>query len=258
MLRLLLIPLLALTLAACETTPDPPPLTAEEAAARDSVIQLIEAASRDALDEAFARLATTEHTVRERLEQFDERGRVNAFRRRTVEVRDGETETVFREAEGTFDFGAFGRFVSFDDLDRLPENPVPFLGPDDPPYLSPQGREAYRFAFAPDTLLAGRTARVITIRAREGEDGLALRSARLYVDAASGDLVGVRIRRHSQHVLFGETSSLVLLLAPAPDGAWLPELTDYRVSLRAALTATRRFQLVREYRPEAPAGRSVS
>lgn len=256
--RLLLIPLLALGLAACETTPDAPPLSPSETAARDSVIVVIETASREAIDEAFARLANTEHTIRERLEQFDERGRVNAFRRRTLHVEGGRAETAFAEAEGTFDFGAFGRFVSFDDLDQLPDNPVQFLLPDDPPYLTPQGRDAYDFAFAPDTLLAGRAARVITVDARPGEgDGLALRSARLYVDDATGDLVGIRLRRHSQNMLFGETSVLTLMLAPAGN-VWLPQLTDYRVSMRAALTATRRFQLVREYRPEAPAGQTIS
>jgi hypothetical protein len=83
-----------------------------------------------------------------------------------------------------------------------------------------------------------------------GED-LPLRSVRLFIDPASEEVIGVRLHRHSSNLLFGETSQLELMLAPFPDGRWLPKRTDYRVALRAALTATRRFHLERTY--EVPA-----
>jgi hypothetical protein len=250
MLRISILLILALGIAACRPQVDAPPpvLSAEEQAERDQAIALAEGAGTGLLNDAFARLAGRPHSVREELAQLDAEGRVTAVRRRVMDVGPDTVETVATEATGTFDFGAFGRFVSFDDMDRLPANPVPYIVPDDPTYLSPQGREVYHFALAADTTIGPMRARVVTVTARPGEgDSQALRSARLYVDAASGELVGLRIHRHSQNVLFGESSMLHLMLAPGPQGAWLPAETRYTVAVRAALTATRRFRLYRAY-----------
>lgn len=252
--RFSIIAILLLLLSGCYPERPPaqalPEVSPEE---REEALALAEAADRASLEAAFDRLSRHPHTLRERLHQFDADGRVNAYRRRTVDVDGPERETVFAEQEGTFDFGAFGRFVSFEDMDRLPENPVPFLLPEDPPYLTARGREAYRFALAPDTTIGGRAVRVVRVDALPDEgDDQAVRGARLFVDSATGDLVGVILRRASQNVLFGEQSTLELMLAPGPGGGWLPRTTDYRVAVRAALTATRRFQLQRDYSYEAP------
>ena len=249
---LCIIILLALGSAACEpqvATP-PPVLTPAEQAEREEALALAEDAGRDLMNQAFARLATRPHIVREELVQLDAEGRETAARRRIMRAEPDTVETVASEARGTFDFGAFGRFVSFEDMDHLPANPVPFIVPEDPTYLSPQGREVYHFALAADTLLGAARVRIVTVTARPNEgDNQALRSARLYVDPASGDLVGIRVHRHSQNILFGETSVLHLMLTPGPEGNWLPAETRYTVAVRAALTATRRFRLQRAYEP---------
>jgi hypothetical protein len=238
-----------LLLAGCAPGP-PEPIELPEVAPdeRDEAITLLERSGTDLLDASFQALDRRSHTLREHLHQLDEAGRISAFRRRTIVHEPPETETVSSESEGTFDFGAFGRFVSFDDLDRLPQNPVPFLLAEDPPFLTPRGRDVYHFAFEPDTTLGGVRVRVVAVTAipREADDQ-PLRWARLFIEPGAEQIVGISLRRHSQNVLFGETSLLEVMLAPRPDGTWLPQRSDYRVALRAALTATRRFQLLREY-----------
>lgn len=240
---------LAALLATCRPAPPPADLPPEDPAARAEALALLEAASPTTLEAAFDRLRGRPHGLLERLEQLDAAERVTAHRTRRRVVEGGTPRTLEAEQDGTFDFGLFGRFVSMDDLDRLPENPVPFVLADDPPpYLTPAGREAYAFGLAPDTTLGGRTVRVVTVTARPGEgDGQPLRAARLYVEAASGALVGVRLDRRVATPLYGEVSRLELLLRPDPSGDWLPERTVYAVALRAALTGTRRFRLIRQY-----------
>lgn len=240
-----------LLLAACGRT-EAPPLTEAEAAEHARALALIERMDREALDAAFDRLAGVPYTVEERLTQLDRDGRTTAHRSRTLAVEGGRAETVEADAEGTIDFGNFGRFLAVDDLDAVPTNPVPHLFPDDPPYLTPQGREAYQFGFAADTTVSRRILRVVTVEARPGAgDGQALRRAHLYVDPGTNRLVGLRAWRHSDTLLFGETSRFALLLRPSPVG-WLPAEADYTIAVRGALTATRHFRLERRYEADTP------
>lgn len=214
---------------------------------RMAAIGLLERAGLDSLEAAFARVDHRAHVLHERLHQLDGAGRVTAYRRRALLFDPPEVRTLHAEAGGTFDFGAFGRFVSFDDLDRLPRNPVPFLLAEEAPFLTPRGREAYHFAFEPDTSMAGAAVRVVLVRAHpvDGNDQ-PLRLARLLIDAESEQIVALRVHRASSHLLFGETSVLEVALTRA-GGAWLPDRTHYMVALRAPLAATRRFQLERHY-----------
>jgi hypothetical protein len=207
-------------------------------------------AATPALDAAFERIAEWPHLLHEQLRQLDESGRTTAYRRRTLAYEPPVVQTLHAEARGTFDFGTFGRFVSFDDLDRLPQNPVPFLLADEAPFLTPRGREVYHFAFEPDTTIAGAVVRVVAVRAipRVGDDQ-PVRAARILVEAESEQIIGLRLHRSSSNILFGETSVLAISLARA-GAAWVPERTYYRVALRAVLTATRHFSLERRYQLE--------
>lgn len=242
---------LLLLLAACGRT-ETPPLTDAEAAEHARALAFVERVDREALDEAFDRLARVPHTVEERLTQLDRDGRPTAHRTRRLAIEGERAETVAADSAGTIDFGNFGRFLAVDDLDAVPANPVPHLFPDDPPYLTPQGREAYQFRFAADTTIARRILRVVTVAARPGVgDGQALRRAHLYVDPGTNRLVGLRAWRHSDTLLFGETSRFALLLRPSPVG-WIPAEADYTIAVRGALTATRHFRLERRYEADTP------
>ena len=252
----LLLPFLAL--AACTDAP-PPPLSSDAAAERDSVLVLLRAADMGALASAFDRLDAFRYQVETRTEQFDAVGQATASRTVTADVTPQAdapvADVVLADSNGTFDYGGFARFASSADGDLLPgDNPALLLVPEDPDYLDARNREAYTYRFAPDTLLGDRRVRVLYVQARPGEgDDKPIRRARLYLDPATGDLVGLRLLRTMNSLLFSERSDATILLQAGPAGGWLPHRTRFETSLGALFTADRRFRLSRRYDAFMPA-----
>ncbi|MEM1041370.1 MAG: hypothetical protein AAGI91_01970 [Bacteroidota bacterium] len=238
------VPLLFLLLAAC-AEPPPTPLSATEAAERDSILALLGALDPDDLTRAFARLGAAPHVLETQVEQLGADGTLLASRTRTTQhTADGVT-MVSTDSAGAFAFGAFGGEAVW--RAALDEPPVAPRLPADAPWLDARGREAFRFGTAPDTLLGDRPVRVLTVEARPGEgDGQPLRSARLYLDPETEALVGFRLRRVMDAVLFGETTASSVLLHPGPDG-WRPYRTHVETMLGAPLATPRRLRLTRRY-----------
>lgn len=246
--------LLLALFAACDEPP-PPALSPADAAERDSVLAVLRAADTDALAAAFDRLADLPYRVETVTEQLSSEGEVVAHARLSAEVSPNAPapDVLQADSSGAFEWGTFGVLAGDEAAYALPtDNPAALLLPDDPPYLDPRGREAFTFHFAPDTLLGERRVRVLTVDAHptEGEDQL-LRHARLYV--AEGMLVGVRLRRRTESVLFSEASDATILLRPTEAGTWLPHLTRYDATVGALFTDPRRFRLQRVYTPAVPA-----
>ena len=254
-MRLFALTLLLPLLAACD---EPPPLrlSPTEEAERDSVLTLLRTTDTDALAAAFDRLADLPYRVETTTAQLAPDGEVVAHRRLVAAVDPAAPPPDVLEADstGAFDWGALGALASDGAGALLPtENPATLVLPDDPPYLDPQGREAFTFRFAPDTLIGGRRVRVLAVDARTGEgDDQLLRHARLYV-ADGGVLVGVRLQRRTESVLFTERSAATILLHPTSAGVWLPHATRYDATVGALFTDRRRFRLTRLYTPLAPA-----
>jgi hypothetical protein len=247
--------LLLLLLAACDE-PAPLALSPAEVAERDSVLAVLRAADPDALAAAFDRLDALPYTVETTTEQLGPAGEVGARRRVVAEVSPSAPAPTVLESDsaGAFDWGAFGALAA-DDAERpLPsDNPAGLLLSEDPPYLSPRGRETFAFRFAPDTLLGDQRVRVLAVDARPGDgDDQLLRHARLYVDA-EGTLVGVHLRRRTESLLFSEASEATILLHPTRAGTWLPHLTRFDARVAALFTDRRHFRLQRVYTPVVPA-----
>lgn len=244
---LLVLPLLLV--AAC-TTPAPEPLSPAEAGERDSVLAVLRTLDSEALDLAFARLgdASAPYLTETRVEQLGTDGAPVAFRTRTLRIGPRRTTLVAADSSGTFDYGAFDVVAGSDAWEDSPGlNPVALTLPEEPAWLDPRGREAFRFGIAPDTLLGDRRVRVLTVEARPGEgDDQPLRRARLYLDSETSTLVGFRLHRRLASVLFGETSEALVLLHPGPDG-WRPHRTRFETALDAPLATRRRFHLTRRY-----------
>lgn len=249
-----LFPLLAL--AACKQ-PEPPPLSPDEVAVRDSALALLGTIDTERLSAAFERLDAFRYRVVTQTEQLGDAA-PTVQRTVTADVTpaaDGpRIDIVQTDSSGTFDFGRFDPFANDAAESPLPaENPATLVLPEDPAYLDPRGREAFAFSFAPDTLLGGRRVQIVAIAAREGEDDQALRRARLYIDRTTGVLVGVRLRRRTESVIFREASDTAVLLQPGPADGWLPSLTRVETTLGALFTDQRRFRLTRRYSDFQPA-----
>ena len=252
-LRLLALLLLLPLLAACDE-PAPDPLSPAEAAERDSVLALLRAADTESLAAAFDRLDAFRYRVVMQTEQFESGDQIaqRTLIAEVVPMAGGpDIDFVQIDSSGAFDFGGFAAFASESVESPLPaENPATLALPDDPAYLDPRGRETFRFRFAPDTLLGDRRVQVLTVEARE--DDQALRRARLYLDD-EGALVGVRLQRRTESVIFSEQSDTAVLLQPGPAGGWLPHLTRIETALGALGTDRRRFRLTRRYADFEPA-----
>lgn len=256
-LRLLALLVLLPLFAACDE-PAPDPLSPAEVAERDSVLALLRTADTETLAAAFDRLDAFRYRVVTRTEQFDDES-LMAQRTVTAEVMptadSAGTDIVQTDSSGAFDFGGFAAFASDELENPLPaENPATLVLPDDPAYLDPRGRETFIFHFAPDTLFGERRVRVLTVEARENDQ--ALRRARLYLDA-SGALVGVRLQRRTESVIFSERSDTAVLLQPGV-GGWLPHVTRVETTLGALGTDRRRFRLTRRYSAFEPAAAASS
>lgn len=214
-----------------------------DGAPSDSAFALLRDADPAMLGEAFERLGGRAYTITRRTEQLGEDGAPIASHTLTLRVTPSGTEVLAADSSGAFDFGGFERFA---DRRRAGPSAAPPVLPTDPAYLEPQGREAFAFEPAGDTLIGDRRVRIAAVRARPGEgDDQPLRAARLYVDAA-GAVVGAIVDRRQESVLFGEASRRTLFLRPSPDG-WLPDRLTVASEVRAPLVAPRRFRLDERY-----------
>lgn len=225
----------------------PPQPVAAAAADRDEALAVLDAMQREAFDGAFGRLQRYAFVRRVRTEQMAGGGEVVAFRTRTIRYafQDGARirTLLTQDADGAFDFGFVGRFVSADKDRALPDDLAGRFFPEDPSYLSPRNRALYTYRLSPDTLWAGRPTRVVAITAGpEARRNRPLRRARFYVDAATNQLVGFRLERLSETLLFDEASRLFARLEPAPDTGWVPAVTRAHVQTRFPLGAARQFR----------------
>lgn len=227
-----------------------PLLTPQESAAADSVTALLERIDETALRSAFRDVSARPHTQRIRTGQFDEDGTLLASRDREVRHDAEGTRAIRSESSGTFDFGYLRRFVSADDLEAglvaadLPE----YIVPEDPPYAVARNREAWRYEFAPDSMLSDRSVRVIRITARPGFDvSRSIRRVRLYLDRTSDRLVGIYIERVHAALWFREESAFFLSTARLPSGAWAPDHARFETRIKLLLRPAQRFRSSAEY-----------
>lgn len=217
-------PLLVLlaVLSACSSGDAVPPAPTAEAVA-DSAVVVARAARQDALRAAFDTLGTYAYLRQARTTQHGPDGDLVAAETRLLRHDADGLLLLRRERQGDFAFGALGRFV-----DREPDvTSPPDLGrhvlPEEPPYLAERNRDAFAFTLRADTVLDGRPTRVVDVHARPGEgDRQAIRSARLFVDRATDQLVALSVTRAHRSVLFSEDHRLFVQLAQTPDGAWVP------------------------------------
>ncbi|RMF60810.1 MAG: hypothetical protein D6746_06370 [Bacteroidetes bacterium] len=246
---LALLAVLALVAGCSPGTPLPPPPTDDPTA--DSAFVLLSSMQRTRLDTAFARLAAYDFTRLDRVVERDARGLRIAFDE-TIVASDAPASPLRHDHAGTFSRGPFGGWLG-GSTTAPPPDPVPYLLDTEPAFLTPRYRDAFTYRLLPDTLLWGRLARVVEVAARPGTEQR-LRAARLYLEAETNELIGLRVRREDPALLFRERSRYVLTLRPAGGPDWLPHLFRYHTALVPLFGAPRHFErLVVHYalRPKA-------
>lgn len=242
-------------------TPFLPSDTITSAVDRDSAVAALSALNRTAFDSAFANLDDVGVTRYVRTEQLTPSGTITAVQSYVVRHRPASTPqsgvVLRRDSIGTFRAGGvFGGAAPDQNLAGRPDNIVEQVLPDQPPYIEPRTREAFRYALRPDSLETGTPIHVIEARARTHGTGRDqdVRFARLMLHRPSYELIGLDLVRDDDVLLFGETSrtSIRLRQAPWEGDAWLPSLIRVRSSLDIPFRTVRQHRVVSafyKYRP---------
>ena len=201
---------------------------------------------------AFEGLANHAHAQRTRTAQFDDGGALLASSEREVRYDEEGAHEMRSESSGTFDFGYMRRFASPDDDTwegalTAPDFPDHIIL-NDPPYASARNREAWRYEFAPDSMLSAGPVRVVRITARPGfAASRSIRRVQLYLDRNSDRLAGLYMERTHAALWFREESAFFLSAAPLASGAWLPDRTRFETRIKLLFRPAQRFTSEAEY-----------
>lgn len=223
--------------------------TITSAVDRDSALAVLSAMRRTAFDSAFARLSEYAVTRHVRTEQMTPAGTTTAVRSYEVRYRPGAADGTLqrRDSIGAFrDGGLFGRAAPDRDPAARPPNVAAQILPDQPPYVEPRTREAFRYALQGDSLRDGTPVHVLAVRARSSGTGdeQGVRYARLLIHRPSNQLISLALVRDDQVLLFGEDTQLSLRLRPGPDGTWVPHVARVRASVHVPFRDPRQFRTV--------------
>lgn len=230
--------------------------TITSAVDRDSALTVLSDMRRSAFDSAFAVLDEYEMTRYVRTEQLTPAGATTAVRSHTLRYPKGDT-TVAATIQRHDSLGAFrgGGFLEWATPERnptdRPSNVAAQVLPDQPSYVEPRTREAYRYALRGDTLRTGTPVYVLEATARDWGTGReqSVRYVRLLIERASRQLIGLALVRAGDGLLFGENSHMSLRLRQAPGSrrGWVPHVTRVRVSVHVPFREPRQFRTVSAY-----------
>lgn len=231
-------------------------------ASRDSALAVLTAMNRTAFDSSFARLDAYAATRHVRTEQLDTTGRATAYRTLTLHYEPGAASGTVLRSDGAGTFPTGGLLAGITPAPQptaRPENLAAQALSDQPAYLAPRTREAYRYVLRGDSLLDGTRTYVVEAKARGGGIGADqdVRYARLTIDRTTNELVGLVVVRASRILLFRERSQVTVRLHRAPgkdpdtsnpaDGPWVPRLTRFRAAVAVPFRTSRQFRTVSAY-----------
>ena len=211
---------------------------------REAVLGMLDTLSTDRFTEAFRALDEVAHRRYVRTEQWAPGPEI--IRRSTAlyaHTPPGE-RTLLRviDSLGTFDTDRMPGFLSGGDrpLQVLPS----FVLPEDPAYLESRYAEAFTYTIRPDTTWFEHPMRVIEVAARPNVgDDQAIREARFYVHAESGELMKLFLQRQDQGLLFGEHTTVDVSIRPHGE-AWVPALLRAHTNVGTLLRPTQVFRTV--------------
>lgn len=232
-------------------SPFQPSDTIRTSVERDSALAVLTSMQRTAFDSAYAVLKEYPVSRYVRTEQLDSSGVVTAVRSYTVRysrgARTDSGRVVRRDSTGTFRSGGFfGRAAPARNPTGRPPNVATQVLPDQPAYVEPRTRDAFRYALRADTLQDDRPIYRLEATARNRGTGRDqnVRYVRLLIDRSSRELIGLSLVRAGRVLLFREQSRMSVRLRRAPDGAWVPHVTRVRASVDVPFRTPRQFRTV--------------
>jgi len=225
--------------------------TIASAVDRDSALAVLTSMRRTAFDSAFATAGRYGVTRYARTEQLSPSGTTTAVRSHVVEYAPGDGPGTLRrqDSSGTFRRGGlFGWAAPSRSPAGRPPNVAGQVLSDQPAYVEPRTREAFRYALRADTLGRGIPVYLIEATARDRGTGRdqGVRHVRLVLDRASRQLIGLTMVRADDVLLFRENSRFHIRLrrAPEEEDEWVPHVTRSRASVRVPFRAPRQFRTV--------------
>lgn len=229
-------------------SPFMPSDTITSSVGRDSALAVLTSMRRTAFDSAFVRLSNYAVTRSVRTEQLTPAGATTAVRSYEIRYAPGaERGTIERrDSSGTFrEGGLFGRVAPESDPAARPENVAAQMLPDQPAFVEPRTREAFRYALRATTVRGTPVYTLeATARARGTGQDQAVRYARLRIHRPSRQLIGLTLVRDEEVLLFGEDSRMRLGLQRTAGGAWVPRESRVRAVLRVPFRTPRHFRTV--------------
>lgn len=216
---------------------------------RDSALAVLSSMRRAAFDSAFVALDDYAVTRSVRTEQLDSTGTVTARRTLVLRYPPGDAGGTIQQRDSTGRFrtgGVLGQVAPAASPTDRPPNVAAQMLTDDPPYIDPRTREAYRYALGTDRLPGGEAVYVVEATAREVGTGReqSVRYVRLLLDRDTRELVGLALVRIDDGMLFSEYSRFAVRLQQGPDGTWVPAEHRMRAYLHVPFRAPRYFRTV--------------
>lgn len=223
---------LVLTLGACDE-PAAPPL------ADDSAYAMLAPVDRRAVADAFARLAATDYEADLAVTLFGADGTILGRETAVLTKRGDEIQVAERSGDGILSDAS-------DDPIRL-RDPLDQALSDDPPYLDPAVREAYRAQALGDTVLSGTPFQRVEARLVDTERELGVARVWAAVDG-EGNVGAVEVQRVSDSAIFDEASTVRVELGQSAVG-WVPRRVVTDTQTDVPLSAPRHVRIEWTIRP---------
>lgn len=244
------------SLAGCSSPrPDSPFLPSDTIATtipRDSALAVLSSMQRTAFDSAFVALDDYAATRSLRTEQMAPSGTITALRSYVLRYPPGRAPGTIRHRDsmGTFRSGGWLGWAAPNQHPRdRPSDVVAQVLSDEPAFLEPRTREAFRYALRSDTILDDTPVYLLEATARSRGTGRDqnVRYVRLYIERDTRKLIGLTVIRSGRVLLFEEDSRMSVRLRRAPDGRWVPHTTRVRTLVDVPFRTPRQFRTVSAY-----------
>lgn len=218
-----------------------------DAAQEAEIFTRLQNLQTEPLRQAFAALHDDTFTAAVHLTQREANGALVANQQQRLFVLGADSVQVVSEnAPGTFSFGVFSAFA--DEADpSVPRLDADQVLPDDPPYLAPRTREAYRYHQLADTLINGSQHHVYEVVARpETGDNQPIRRARFFVEPSENVLTGFYMQRREQALLYQEASQHFVRITPHGTG-WAADSLRLQARIKTPFRPAERYEVAVSY-----------